>query len=301
MIQRCSQAVIVFFLLAFTCVSASAQNAARMPGEGPSVEEQVSSEPEPTQQQGETPPFPVVILETPDQRDHATEREAKSDRHEADDLTTQQRAADAADRAATAADRQIVPAWAQAIFAFVSTVLLIATVIYTARTYHHTVRTNRAELRAYVGINSLPEPEIDAHGMWIKVKVEYKNVGQTPAKEVQVATNIYLEPMPFKEEWLAINHAPPEGSRGVLMPGTSAWVSGQLREDDPDVERQITPNDVHAALQDEPAVGLWVFGKVTYSDIFGATHWTTFRYLMKKRKGLSPVFSACADGNDTDD
>jgi hypothetical protein len=127
--------------------------------------------------------LPVKIIEDPNQTSHTTEREIKSDKHEAEDLDAQVRAANAAEIGATATERQVTPTYAQAVFGFIGMLLLISTVIYTAKTYRLTVRSTRAQLRAYIFQNRFViNTHFDDSGVVFNFVVYIQNFGQTPAR-----------------------------------------------------------------------------------------------------------------------
>lgn len=89
-----------------------------MPAPGPPVAEQPANGPDAKPQPPPPPPLQVQIIESAADAEHTQEREAKSDKHEAEDL-------DAQVRAANAAEKQVRFAWVTTFLTFAGTVLLI--------------------------------------------------------------------------------------------------------------------------------------------------------------------------------
>lgn len=256
-------------------------------------------------------PFPVKVVEDEAAAEARERSEAESQRREEQDLAAQQGMNLATQDMNKATQRMADLAGWQTWLIGIGTILLTVTLLLTLQANRAAVAGAKAaadavratedighrQLRAYVGVHSVDPPEPDPNGKWIKAKVEFRNAGQTPALKLRVSTNIILEPPPFDEAW----NAQRLGSSGTLLPNGPIFQTAELRGDSTDQEARLDPQDVHKLFSGDQSVALWVCGKVTYSDIFDKEHWTTFRYIMSKRAGQSAVFTACTEGNETDD
>ncbi len=94
-------------------VAAQAPDPSRAAGEPPPVERQSNGQAQAREREAERSPFPVRIVEDPDEAERAAEREQSAEEHDAHDLKAQQDAAGAAIRSADAAESQFWPMWAQ--------------------------------------------------------------------------------------------------------------------------------------------------------------------------------------------
>lgn len=82
-----------------------------VPEQSPAVERENQRKAKSDKEYSDDFPFPVRVIERPDDAKHAREREQKSDDHEAADLQAQRDAARAAERAAKAGEGQESAAW----------------------------------------------------------------------------------------------------------------------------------------------------------------------------------------------
>lgn len=122
--------------------------------------------------------------------------------------------------------------------------------------------------RAWVG--AIPPVGVETAEPGLTVTVGLKNFGQSPA--LHVAHNLHLRTQPCDQPF--IPDAPPAkepGSRGVLQPGQAlaAVIVADPRfiEQMPDIKLGST--------------SLYVFGEVTYGDIFGEHRETRFAYVLR--------------------
>ncbi|MEQ1769406.1 MAG: hypothetical protein ABL879_06155 [Devosia sp.] len=241
------------------------QDAGGVRSESSSIEERRSA-------QSENPkslPFPVVVLETDDQAQHAADREANSDKHEADDLKAQQDAATAAGRAAASAERQEISTWTQVGFGFVGTLLLVYSLYVNTRATGAAVEAAKAARealaadRAWVVIKGFTCGVVK-DGLWNCTPVKdsfgfnyiYENTGHSPAIGLTQQFEIYLIPWDQK----LMPHVPPVDfgpiAGAVVGPGMP-------------INSQMYP------LTDEEAEGfrtrklkVVLYGRVRYFDVF---------------------------------
>lgn len=174
-----------------------AQDAQGVTPEGPAVQEQPNGSADGTRGYEWKSALPVTIVESPQDAEHARDREQKADEHEADDLDAQRRAASAAERSATTAEGQIIPTWIQATVAIVGTAALLITIWFSIRATNAAVLsaklakeaidvardTAQIELRAWIGHDLVNVSGLGVEGAvdhYIFV-MSFKNVGATPA------------------------------------------------------------------------------------------------------------------------
>jgi len=225
---------------------------------------------------------PIRIIEEPIPSQSEQEAEADRREHDAEDLKAQE-------RAAAATENQISPAWAAAIFAFVGTLLIFFT-------FMETRRVSRAELRAYVCVESISVTPGTARGTpaefrkKIACHIVIKNSGQTPAYEVR--------------HWAAIDFLPPSEEEKLEVPPLervhmSTMPPGGVNTSNRFLLKSLTPEDGKALKKNEMALFIW--GRVEYLDAFGRPRFTNYKVVGKGRWPLpqngTPLF--CLSGNDS--
>jgi len=161
--------------------------------------------------------------------------------------------------------------------------------------------TEQQQLRAYVSAGVEQYPDIAAEHLDLTVLM--KNHGQTPAfKMYGWAVMLISDYYPLPQEVVQQNEArfDNKGDESILFPGgerRGATVSGVGSDEqgrDPTSDERV---GVQLGFK-----SLWVFGKVTYRDVFGVDHFTRFRlfqsgqYMVRMKK----LFWA-DQGNCTDD
>ncbi len=181
-------------------------------------------------QSSERPPFPIVMVETPDQAQHGGEREAKSDQHESDDLAAQQKAADAAERSATASEWQVIPAYWQAILATIGAVGLIYSLYLTRRSLLLTQETVEGDQRPYLSmrdINIIRAFDAAKEPIFVLTPM-FVNFGRTPARvsKVVVSTRV-AEPGESVDSVVWADDAPGEPEIHILPPTVAMATSPQ--------------------------------------------------------------------------
>lgn len=282
----------------------------RTSGPSPSTERLREQQPATSLQPTNDAPFPVRIIESPAEAISRKEQEETSNRHEAEDLKAQI-------RAATAAEEQVLLARVNLVVAIVGGLLLLVTLKETRRAAHaavaaaeagrdsakaaqESVNLTRASERAYVMAESVAHNFLnwrisaEKNFNW---SFQLTNHGRTPAKILSIATLVTISdgnplkgggwdnagaefennafmPLAFKELGLGF----------VLKPGAST---------EPYVEtgdRLITKDRGHPLpeaflkkldrLYEKTAAHgvtlVWMIGSVAYRDMFGVEHHTDF-------------------------
>jgi hypothetical protein len=130
--------------------------------------------------------------------------------------------------------------------------------------------TTKRELRAYVGIE---HPEIALQGGSFVAFVDYINAGKTPAHDVEVRMCAEVYDFSTIPTWVEPNNPKDEGKGGVLLPSISwrrnASVKGLI--------------DSYAAVVEnlsgaKPKQRIWVWGTISYRDIFDERNDVRFRF-----------------------
>lgn len=142
------------------------------------------------------------------------------------------------------------------------------------KTLAHIVDASRAELRAYIGVESaqmrFPTPAAPvAEGV-------IKNFGQTPAHDVRQWVHLWIEAYPLT---IDLPLPPPDFVMGqsVLAPG--AHTSMFMPKEPP-----VRPEEIREL---GTATGtIWVYGEVTYRDVFGERHRTRYRLFYGGSEGV---------------
>jgi hypothetical protein len=224
------------------------------------------------------------IAATYDEQAERTERSPDSnpcepgDDQRNSDLCAQWKAADAA------ADS----AWWAAVGAFASAIstLLVLIALYLAFRSNWIARdTARRQLRAYVNVVSYVNDSLCAD-VPFKVMVNVKNKGQTPAAKVSGHVQMAFRVIPLKNNSFELDEPKDGRSYTSLASDEPMNVSNTF-------DRGFTHEEVFALRNG--GAKLFVFGEVTYTDIFQKPQKTKFR------ADLGPdlkLFLDCEEGND---
>lgn len=199
------------FLVLFMALSSAvqAQEAQGVAPKGPAVQEQPNRSADDTGDYSWKSALPVRVVESPEDSKDRRDSEKKTQQHDTDDLDAQRRAAKAAESSAATAEGQIIPTWIQAGVAIIGTAALLVTIWFSIKATNAAVRSAdlaekaiatvetaaQQQLRAYVHIDDISlEWEEGQHefGKTLRVRPIWKNVGQTPARNVQWSTSYEL-------------------------------------------------------------------------------------------------------------
>lgn len=203
-----------FLLVALFMVLAthvSAQEAQGMASEAPSQQEGKDGKANGTQTDASEPSIPVRVIESPEETQRTRDREAASDKHDADDLKAQQEAADAADRSATASEWQVVTAWWQVGVGIAGIIAILITIGFTIRATNAAVAASNAASEANKDARELfateqrpwlifDRPSVSADnsdGMLnIYFSVDVENIGKTPAMDAVLHLDMTFTELP---------------------------------------------------------------------------------------------------------
>ncbi|MCB1431838.1 MAG: hypothetical protein KDK75_05175 [Alphaproteobacteria bacterium] len=145
------------------------------------------------------------------------------------------------------------------------------------------------QLRAYLTVSECQHQALP-DGYLLSVVI--RNSGQTPAFGVRHQSESFASDYPNGGD----RPTPDVGDThsSITGPGESITCS-----------RRLYVDNMNRTIDDltNSRVGLWIHGKVVYTDCFGDNHWLTFRYVLRgQSSGTHLLFQMHADktGNDTD-
>ncbi len=163
----------------------------------------------------------------------------------------------------------------------------------------HAQESSRTELRAYVSIDLydgssgtdwVPEIRFGVEGR-SQMPITLKNHGDTPALNVRVAGNIDIFPLQ-KPGKIPLPKPRPDSSKTVLFPNNPLYPTKI------EALRVFSAADKMRVRAETHAI--YAFGQVVYTDVFGRSHYTCFRYVVRSLNGKM-FFAECPEGNYTDD
>jgi hypothetical protein len=134
--------------------------------------------------------------------------------------------------------------------------------------------TARQQLRAYI---ALKDASADRNGLKLSAVVQLANVGQTPAKDVQVGCTFLLVSPDKMSELRDYQYAEQHTGGAVWGPGLDL---GPVK-----TERTLTNDEALKAITNKTALIVLV-GRVDYTDVFKRKRWTVFRYVMEPSGAL---------------
>jgi len=143
--------------------------------------------------------------------------------------------------------------------------------------------TAKRQLRAYVGYSNEWHHTEFALGQELLLKPRIINNGETPARNVIWQAQVEMISDPDAENAFTLSPIPP-GSKSTL--GRGQWTQTRLT---------VTPNAGNYVLITTGAAKLYVFGSISYTDIFGDEWSTTFRFMLIPE---DQRWAMCAEGND---
>lgn len=162
--------------------------------------------------------------------------------------------------------------WTDPIATFTGALFLAtAALIFTGLAQWWETRRNAdRQLRAYLSVISGGVKAKNKDGnVFLVVKFEIKNAGQTPAYKVSTWFDAEVRDLPQFVPAFAV--APPPETRGgqsIVGPGTSIELHG--------ADLPVTA-DAYTMLSTGEMNALYVWGQVDYVDAFGKPRWTKFR------------------------
>jgi hypothetical protein len=160
------------------------------------------------------------------------------------------------------------------------------------------IRTSRSQLRAYVQVDSVKVfNAMDDKAGPIIAHVVIKNFGQTPAHKVTTASEFAFEKYPppstlnllisDKEFSASSNH-----SRIRLAPSQTQEIV--------EVANRPPLNEQERRALFEGGSAIFVYGEIRFTDVFGRSQRSRYRYMLGGPAGIRSGGSlvACEDGND---
>lgn len=226
-------------------------------------------------------------------KEHKKPCDNPADRNE-DDTCSQWRSANAAQDAITVANTQADYAywglWVGAIAAFATAYAAIeAGRAAKAAAASNTIarETAKRELRAYINVAQVRVDGLEGNARFC---LEYKNCGQTPAYDIRGWNGLELRDA---ERIKTFESTGNDAGLGVLGPGNSAYFIKPA-------PRRLVMKEFDMLRAGDAAIYLW--GEISYRDIFGERHTTRFRYFIGGRHGVQPDrrMEYCDDGNEAD-
>jgi len=159
----------------------------------------------------------------------------------------------------------------------------------TVRLVRGADQTAERQLRAYIDTRSATIVDFEP-GEQPTVTMEFRNVGQTPAKNVRVKVRVQIRPEDDPPENAEIETG---GSRSTI--GSKGKFSAHVSMASPLTEDQMEAIELGDAA-------LFVSGIVRYDDIFGNPRLTRFRVKLTADGVLyrNNTFDTCDDGNDAE-
>jgi hypothetical protein len=177
---------------------------------------------------------------------------------------------------------------AEAIIAAFTILLALSTIflwVATRDLVRGADQTAKYQLRAYIGVSLKRAPEFNV-GTVPKAIFDYKNFGQTPARDVRHWARIVIEPHPSEPRF---EPTPFDAARVTVNPAHNESIVISLG-------RALTQNDVDTIRND--TARLYAHGEFWYFDIFGKEWRTEFRLMSGGQRMIEiQGMIRCAKGN----
>lgn len=167
---------------------------------------------------------------------------------------------------------------ADSIVAVFTIVLAIATIrlwISTNRLWEGAERASERQLRAYVSAK-VESIMLEADGKTLRAFVKIKNRGQTPAFNVKIPSAVNILPAP-PQSFLVADELPFTDEQLDRMARFTLSKDGKTGNSP---NSQIPSIDNVRKTADDQA--LYVFGLITYRDVFGEDHWVEFCSFLRR-------------------
>jgi hypothetical protein len=150
------------------------------------------------------------------------------------------------------------------------------------------VAGDRSEHRAWVGTESVDAAPFEA-GKFFKASVSYRNSGKTPATNVRAVLDFILTATKPPALIVGPNQSDVEESVGVLHPNESGAVV---------VSAKSATEAGHVAALKAGLMDVYVFGTLTYTDIYDQPHWSRFCFYKPEITGwgVCGFHNAVGDG-----
>jgi hypothetical protein len=189
------------------------------------------------------------------------------------------------------------PRWKQ----ILEVVAVVAGTFYAILAYwqwHTMHRSLLVDQRAWISV-VIPS-EFQLEGASIPAPIQLTNTGRTPAKDVEgdiVATVLKKGEEPLFD--YSVAHSYERLHAGAIFPNNPIHTTITVARYGPQIPEPIVPTP---EFRHEIATGqsfIIFYGKITYADIFGVQHWTTFCTGSGSAIQLNDV-KKCVSYNDVD-
>ncbi len=121
---------------------------------------------------------------------------------------------------------------------------------------------------AYVAAKPYRAFNIDERGLTAQVYTTISNVGATFARNVERSVGVSIRAGPVPEEFEDLGTLTREEGKMVLAPGVDGFVIRNLRP--------LQRDELTKLMTPEGDLKIYAFGTITYEDVFGTPHVTTF-------------------------
>ena len=146
---------------------------------------------------------------------------------------------------------------------------------------------SRLDQRAWVAATVMTmtgKPEVDKS---FTVDVLVRNSGKTFAKKVTIRTHIRAVPKGSEPDFKGENMTP---ASVALLPPSGEYISATTSD------QALSQGSIDQVKSGDTVV--FVFGEITYDDIFGCPHWTKFCSVLKPVDWAYTVYKKENDAND---
>jgi len=158
---------------------------------------------------------------------------------------------------------------ASTVVALVAVSISALSAYFAHRAIGVTRKSAERQLRAYIA--AVPIVEVVRSGETVRMAINAKNYGQTPARNVRVRTAVFVRSLPFSlEDERAENADRPElTARQVIHPTADHYF--------PNTTVFILSDEAFKALESDKAA-IFFTGEIYYDDMFNDPHETRFRF-----------------------
>ncbi len=148
----------------------------------------------------------------------------------------------------------------------------VGTAIIALRISSHQLNTMRLEQRAWVKVEHKLQPT--AENKPLVADIVIKNTGKTPAKHIAANFRVQIvrkTDSPEMESGFNFHHV-----SGILHPDTSLTNNVPMMRETQSITNPTLLTKADLAKVESGEAYIAVFGRVTYSDVYGVSHWVNF-------------------------
>ena len=182
-------------------------------------------------------------------------------------------------------------AWATVLFTGVGAFLIWQTLLTTQQTVRETRRIGEAQTRAYVIVSDVDGERVENDNV-LEVKAQIENCGQTPAKNLRVVGDIFCDIYPSERDFESLFLECDAIINVKQVLGAKSNIPFHFR-----IEGSLSN---YLALISKGTHAIYLYGSITYQDIFGEAHKTNFSFVSSSKvNDIGNEFYAYEDWNDT--